>query len=673
MMSSWRLRGAITAMAVATLILAMFVALTQSHAAAPRVLRVGTWHGVRGNEPTINAAVAALRPGDWLLIGPGDWHPQMDKSKAQAGVIYPSAMLITTSHVHVRGMNRNQVIIDGTKPHAAPCSKRKSAQDFGQKVHGVAQGRNGPEALFSNDVTFENFTVCNFLTGSQDTGNEIWWNGGDDAGKIGANSWHGNYLTATTTYFDPKHPNNAAQYGMFVSASRGPGELNHSYSSNFNDSSYYIGACRNCHSILNHAHAENSALGLSATNSGGHFIVENSEFDQNKAGLVSNSMNSGDPPAPQLGNCVTGKGPMGTGSCDIWRRNNIHNNNNPNVPYAGEAGFGPVGTGIVLAGTHNITLYKNRITDNKAWGVLTTIFPDTGDEAPHSPANCRGGVANGDVLGISVKCLFYTTDNIVKDNSFSHNGGYRNQTNGDLADLAFKPSNRPHEPGNCFVANKNTGGALKTWPHHLEKSQGACGKAHYPAAGPTFDLAEQASCASGLLIDCPDPSAAHYPKTTHVKLKVLHPQPTMPNPCAGVPANPWCPAAADAAGPSPRAALTLSSGFGAPWPYSVIALGFAIAATTWRRVRRTGQGQRRTPTLRLRRISDAGEEQRGVCGGVLEQQQERPIEGDHLTADPCGRRDPDAGRRRRLGAVLVDHHHDLLDDLRDHAVAGAKS
>jgi hypothetical protein len=578
-MNSSRVRTALAATAVLAVIVGTSVALTQSHAATPRVLRVGSWHGVSGNERTIDAAMAALRPGDWLLIGPGDWHPQMDKSKAQAGVTYPSAMLVTTPHVHVLGMNRNDVIIDGTKKGSAPCSKRKGAQDFGQKVHGVAQGRNGPEALFTSDVTFENFTVCNFLTGSQDTGNEIWWNGGDDAGKVGANSWYGNYLTATTTYFDPKHPNNAAQYGMFVSAARGPGVLNHSYSSNFNDSSYYIGACRNCNSVLNHGHAENSALGLSATNSGGNFIIENSEFDQNKAGLVSNSMNSGDPPAPQLGNCVKGNGPMGTGSCDIWRRNNIYDNNNPNVPYAGVAGFGPVGTGIVLAGTHNVTLFKNRISHNKSWGVLTTIFPDTGNEAPHSPSNCRGGVANGSVLGISVKCLFYTTDNIVKDNTFSHNGGYRNQTNGDLADLAFKPSNKPKSAGNCFLRNSNRNG-LTTWPHRLQKTQGACGKAHYPAAGPTFTLAEQASCASGLLIDCPDPSAAHYPKTTRVKLKALHRQPTMPHPCAGVPANPWCPAPSNTA-----AAHTVSSGLGPPWPYSGIVAVLVIASAAWRRMR----------------------------------------------------------------------------------------
>jgi hypothetical protein len=34
-------------------------------------------------------------------------------------------------------------------------------------------------------VWVQNLTVCNYLHGAGDTGNEIWWNGGDGSGKIG--------------------------------------------------------------------------------------------------------------------------------------------------------------------------------------------------------------------------------------------------------------------------------------------------------------------------------------------------------------------------------------------------------------------------------------------------------------------------------------------------------
>ena len=38
-----------------------------------------------------------------------------------------------------------------------------------------------------------------------------------------------------------------------------------------------------------------------------------------------------------------------------------------------------------------------------------------------------------------------------------------------------------------------------------------------------------------------DTPLTHYPQSTHVTLHMSPPQPTMPNPCKGVPANPWCP------------------------------------------------------------------------------------------------------------------------------------
>jgi hypothetical protein len=42
-------------------------------AAGAKVLRVGAFHGVKGQFTSIQAAVKAARPGDWILIGPGDY------------------------------------------------------------------------------------------------------------------------------------------------------------------------------------------------------------------------------------------------------------------------------------------------------------------------------------------------------------------------------------------------------------------------------------------------------------------------------------------------------------------------------------------------------------------------------------------------------------------------
>jgi len=519
---------------------------TASAAATPvQVYRVGSWHGIAGNQPSIEAAVAALHPGDWVLIGPGDWHPRADYSQLKA--TYPAAVLVTSANTHVRGMNRNRVVIDGTRPGAPQCSANPADQDFGPIVQGKHRGRNGTEALKTDGVNFENFTVCNFMAGTADSGNEIWWNGGDDSGHVGLGPWYGQYLTATST--SASMANNQemnAKYGLFVSNAHGPGVMDHTYASNFSDSSYYIGACPNCNATIDHGHAENSALGYSGTNSGGHLTVQNSEWDNNKTGFVSNSQNSADPPSPQNGACPAGAtGPTGTDSCWIFRNNYVHDNNNPNVPQIGEAALGPVGGGVVLAGDRNNIVSGNRFVNNDSWAILTTFFPDTSAANPNNVSDCAGGVAGSSVGGQPVPCFYSDWGNEVANNTFTHNGAYANPTNGDIADLTYTPPEQPGAPGNCFHGNTNTSGTLSTWPMTLQTTQGMCGNpAGYPDPASLAVLGAEAACASQALGSCPTLPLANYPRQTKLVLQPLVAQTTMPDPCAGVPVNPWCPQAA---------------------------------------------------------------------------------------------------------------------------------
>ena len=74
---------------------------------APHVLLVGSWHGKAGEFGSIEAAVEAARPGDWVLIGPGDYH---ERPGSRDGV------RITTANLHLRGMSRTGVVIDGPSP-----------------------------------------------------------------------------------------------------------------------------------------------------------------------------------------------------------------------------------------------------------------------------------------------------------------------------------------------------------------------------------------------------------------------------------------------------------------------------------------------------------------------------------------------------------------------------
>src|SRR5207248_418192 len=122
-------------------LLVVLAALGSATAAGAHVLLVGTYKGTRGQYESIQAAVDAARPGDWVLVGPGDH--KTPSSRAPAGrPDTPAGVLITTPRVYLRGMNRNTVIVDGTKSGPA-CSRAKRDQNLGPHGKGGAQGRNG--------------------------------------------------------------------------------------------------------------------------------------------------------------------------------------------------------------------------------------------------------------------------------------------------------------------------------------------------------------------------------------------------------------------------------------------------------------------------------------------------------------------------------------------------
>ena len=94
--------------------------LALASAAGARVLRVGTYRGIPGQYRTIQAAVNAAKPGDWVLVAPGDYKTKSFRAPA-GNSDHPAGVLITTPRLHLRGMNRNTVIVDGTKVGSA-CS-----------------------------------------------------------------------------------------------------------------------------------------------------------------------------------------------------------------------------------------------------------------------------------------------------------------------------------------------------------------------------------------------------------------------------------------------------------------------------------------------------------------------------------------------------------------------
>jgi hypothetical protein len=507
---------------------ALLTAAAAPAVAQGRVLRVGHYNGIPGTFASIQQAVDAAQNGDWILIGPGDYHARADFTEAHHAPPDESgaALSVNQRGLHIRGMDRNRVIIDGTKPGSAACSSDPKDQSYGPMgQNGQPVGRNGI-VIKASGVWVENLTACNFLG----EGNQIWWNGGDGSGKIGMGAWYGNYLSATTTFYSANKPQ--ASYGEFASNARGPGLLSHSYASNMNDAGVYIGACQQkCHSVVTDSRFQFNALGYSGTNAGGDLVLKNSEWDHNASGIVTNSQNNDDAPSPQDGACPNGgTGPTGTYSCLFIKNNNVHDNNNNHTPLTTPS---PFGSGIVIAGGRDDTVMGNRVTHNGAWGILTVPYPDFGPPPP--VAHCEGGTP--DALGPG-SCLYDDWGNQIHHNVLSSNGFYGNVTNGDLAEDS---NPEPTELSNCWYANKDPNGdPASSDPSNLQttlhgKSQ--CGQPQ-TTGGDSSTLTAQAGCDARVL---PCGPTMHYPTPGPVILHKLSRQPTMPNPCAGVPANPWCP------------------------------------------------------------------------------------------------------------------------------------
>jgi hypothetical protein len=506
-------------------LIGILIAAWLAPAAGAQVLRVGTYKGIPGQFKTIQAAVNAAKPHDLILIAPGDYKTSSSKAPASAPNT-PAAVLIQTPDLTVRGMNRNSVVVDSTKS-GSRCSNSAADQNYGPTGSGGPLGLNGVMVWKADNVAVQNLTTCNFLTGSGDAGNGVWWNGGAGSGTIGGWGYDGSYLTATSTYFQ-NGGTVAGGYGIFSSNWDGGSWFN-DYASNMNDSGFYIGACQQqCNQTVNDIWSEYNALGYSGSNSGGKLVVENSQFDNNEDGFDTNSQN-GDNPPPQNGACPgNGTSPIThTHSCWVFMHNYVHDNNNPDVPAVGFASAGPVGTGMSVSGGRNDTVMDNRFVGNGAWGTIFVPFPDSGPP-------CTGGT------NLPNLCLYDEYGDALENNTYTHNGFFGNPTNGD-----FGAANLESNPTDCFSGNTDTGGTLTSSPANAQQTYPSCnGQSTLDTNGVFLDqVACDANSISlgGLGAGTLCPPDTRYPRSTG---PVMHPLPaglqTMPRPCSGVPPNPWC-------------------------------------------------------------------------------------------------------------------------------------
>jgi hypothetical protein len=445
--------------------------------------------------PTIQGAVNAASAGDWVLIEPGT---------------YAEAVKVQTPNLHIRGMNRNTVILDGQNEV-------------------VPGGRNGIEVYKTNDVWIENLTVRNFdrEEANGGNGNEIWWNGGDGSGKVGAHGWWGSYLTAYDTGLN-------GGYGIFTD-NETEGSWDHVYASGFNDSGMYLGACQECDAKISTVTMENNALGYSGSNSGGKLIIEKSLIRNNAAGIVPNSENPGDGPPPQDGECGRpnienpNPEPVITSTkvkrCTIIRNNTITENNNLTVPVNNSTAPAPWGTGVVLPGDYADQVSGNTITNNANDGVLGFEYANPFTPNFEEPEK-----------GFEGTLFFQFTGNKIAENTFANNGYRGGWTfTGDIAMMGgfseLFPGSRyeehpSHSENNCAIANTL---ADATFPANIEGTWG-CQHSHTPSPGGGFEAVEY-------LVTLPQEAPSPEERTGQ---EAPGPQPTMPNPCKGVPTNALC-------------------------------------------------------------------------------------------------------------------------------------
>ena len=241
--------------------------------------------------PTIQSAVDAADPGDLVLIDRG---------------VYLEEVEVTTPGLTIRGVDRNDVIIDGEMQRA-----------------------NGVKVFFADGVAVENLTVRNA------TGNGVFW--------TGVRGFRGSYLTAV----------NNNDYGIYAFDSS-DGLIEFSYAFGSPDAGFYVGQCDPCESTLTNSIAEWNGLGFSGTNASNDMYIVNSVFRDNLSGIAPNTLDSELLP-PSHGVTVVG--------------NLVYDNGNVKAP-AKALEWAAQGNGIMLAGGGDAYVSRNRVFNHTQSGIV---------------------------------------------------------------------------------------------------------------------------------------------------------------------------------------------------------------------------------------------------------------------------------------------------------------
>ena len=142
--------------------------------------------------------------------------------------------------------------------------------------------------------------------------------------------------------------------------------------------------------------------------------------------------------------------------------------------------------------------------------------------------------------------LYDESGDALLNNQFKNDGGFGYPMNGDLGLTNLEPG-----PTDCFSGNIDPGpNGFTSAPSNVEQTYPTCNGTTVPPSDANPQSAQflsEVACDSqitfGGLVPLPCLPTDHYPRRTQIVMHHLPPMsetPTMPNPCAGVPTNPWC-------------------------------------------------------------------------------------------------------------------------------------
>jgi hypothetical protein len=246
---------------------------------------------------TIQAAVDAASPGDLVLISPG---------------VYKEAVNVTTDEITIRGLDRNEVVLDGQ-----------------------FELDNGVRVLGASGVAVENLTAQNY------TNNGVFWTSVD--------GYRGSYLTAYRN----------GSYGVYAFDSIN-GLIEHSYASGSPDAGFYIGQCYECNAVIDDVIAEYNGLGYSGTTSGGNLFIINSRFNNNRVGINVNSATY-ELCYPQRRATIVG--------------NTVYDNNQGDTPAIDDAILA-MNNGILVEGGIGNVIERNLVYGQTKVGIGLVPFPE---------------------------------------------------------------------------------------------------------------------------------------------------------------------------------------------------------------------------------------------------------------------------------------------------------